>query len=114
MKIDRIKTAAKEKGVTLKFLCDKIGKRRTYIGETEIRGGTIPDSELKIIADVLDTTPEYLRGETDKKEKPSKNGELSQMEKEMLRRLTALAPEMQDKAMEFLALLQDAQDKQGK
>ncbi len=65
MKVDRIKCLAKEQGISLKFLCNKIGKRRTYIGEIEARNGTISREDLAVLADVLDTTPEYLRGETD-------------------------------------------------
>lgn len=31
----------------------------------------IPDDKLLMIADILNTTPEYLKGETDIKEKPA-------------------------------------------
>ena len=112
--ICRTQELLREKGLKKKYLFEKIGKTPVLFNDWKLGKSKPTEQVLLAIAEVLDTTPEYLRGETDKKEKPAEDGELSQMEKEMLRRLTALSPEMQEKAMEFLALLQDAQDKQGK
>ena len=60
--VDRIKEFAKSKGITMKFLCDCLGKRRTFL--TDVRRGVdhIDENELSIIADKLNTTVEYLTG----------------------------------------------------
>lgn len=68
--IDRIKELAKSNGLTMKYLAGKVGKYPGFL--SCVRNGTdrINDDELKAIADILSTTPEYLKGETDIKEKP--------------------------------------------
>ena len=55
----------------MKYLAEKIGKYPGFL--SCVRNGTdrINDDELQVIADILNTTPEYLKGETDIKEKPA-------------------------------------------
>ena len=66
----RIRELAEEQGRSLKYLCDRIGvKSRTYFQDIEKQGRNIPMDKLKIIADALDTTTDYLLGETDVKNK---------------------------------------------
>lgn len=71
MKTDRIRALAKEKGLSLSFICSKLGVAHVYFIDIDKSGRDIPDDKLAIIADLLNTTPEYLKGETDIKEKPS-------------------------------------------
>ena len=68
--IDKIKSLAYEKGVSLTFICTKLGVARVYFNDLVKHHRDIPDERLSIIADILNTTPEYLRDETDQKEKP--------------------------------------------
>lgn len=70
-KIDRVIQLAKEKGVSQAYICGKLGLRRTYLADVRLGKDSIPDDRLAIIADILNTTPEYLKGETDQKEKPA-------------------------------------------
>lgn len=66
----RIRELAEEQGRSLKYLCDRIGvKSRTYFQDIEKQGRNIPMDKLKIIADALDTTTDYLLGEIDIKHK---------------------------------------------
>lgn len=67
--IDRVLQLTKEKGISQAFICGKLGLRRTYLSEVRMGKDSLPDDRLAIIADILDTTPEYLKGETDVKEK---------------------------------------------
>lgn len=69
MKTDRIRALAKEKGLSLSFICSKLGVAHVYFIDIDKSGRDIPDDKLAIIADLLNTTPEYLKGETDVKEK---------------------------------------------
>lgn len=85
MEIDRIKALAKEKGITLSFICAKIGTRRQFFADVKSGNSSISPDRLAQIAEILGTTPEYLRGETDIKEKPSLAEELTDEEYEMLR-----------------------------
>ena len=69
--IDKIKALAKEKGVSITFLCQAIGQGAYYFNDVKRRNGSIPDERLAIIADTLNTTVEYLTDQSDQKEKPT-------------------------------------------
>lgn len=63
--VDRIKLRAKSLGMTMKYLSSVIGKYPNYL--SCVRNGTdrICEHDLAVLADVLETTVEYLTGETD-------------------------------------------------
>lgn len=72
--INRIKELCKKNGVSVSFICEKVGQGAYYLNDVKRRNGDIPDERLSVIADILGTTVEYLRGQTDdpgKKEKPA-------------------------------------------
>lgn len=62
---------AKEKGISQAFICGKLGLRRTYLSDVRLGKDSLSNERLSMIADILNTTPEYLKGETDIKEKPA-------------------------------------------
>ena len=97
VKTDRIRTLSKEKGISLSFICRKLEVAPVYFIDIDKSGRDIPDDKLSIIADILDTTPEYLRGETDVKEKP--DGSTTTIRPDEMKLITEfrkLSPEMQD------------------
>lgn len=67
--VDRIKKLAKERGVSMTYLCTCIGMSKVYFVDAVRHNREIPYDKLSVLADVLRTTPEYLRGETDIKAK---------------------------------------------
>lgn len=67
--ITRILELAKSKGISLTFICNKLGRANNYLLEIKKGKNRLTDDNVSIIADILDTTPEYLKGETDIKEK---------------------------------------------
>lgn len=69
--IDRIKLLAREHGIKIKYICEKLGLAETYLSNVKNGKDRMTDARLNIIADILHTTPEYLNGETDEKEKPA-------------------------------------------
>ena len=72
--INRIKTLAKERGVSLAFLCKKMGVARVYFIDFVKQGRSdIPTDKLKVIADTLNTSVAYLQGEIDEKEIDTNN-----------------------------------------
>lgn len=68
--IERIKTLAQERGISLSFLCKKMNVARVYFNDIQKHGREIPPDKLQIIANCLNTTVPYLLGMTDQKEKP--------------------------------------------
>ena len=71
MKTDRIRELAKQNDLPLAFLCRRIGVAMVYFNEIHKSDRDIPEDKLSVLADILCTTPAYLKGETDKKEKPA-------------------------------------------
>lgn len=69
--IERIKTLAQERGISLSFLCKKMNVARVYFNDIQKHGREIPPDKLQIIANCLNTTVPYLLGMTDQKEKPT-------------------------------------------
>lgn len=89
--IERIKQLAKEQDITIAAICRKIGVSKGYFTEAAARNRTLPPERLQQIAAILNTTVEYLRGETDQKEKPAVSGELSTLEKEIIELVSKLS-----------------------
>ena len=67
--IDKIKTLASDNGIKLSFITQKLGVQHTYFADIKRHNRDIPDDRLQTIAEILNTTPEYLRDQTDEKEK---------------------------------------------
>ncbi len=67
-RLDKLLT---ETGISKAHLCSLVGRERYYIRDAKNKSIGIPDSFVQIWADALHTTPEYLKGETDEKEKPA-------------------------------------------
>lgn len=73
--IERIKLLLKEKGIKQKYLFEQIGMSPVLFRDWKAGKSKPTDSVIHRIAEVLDTTPEYLLGKTDKKEKtPRRRG----------------------------------------
>ena len=95
--VDRIKTLCKELGIKQQYLFQRLGVNRTLFADWE-RGKSKPsDSHIQTIADILHTTPAYLRGETDEKEKPAiESLSDSELDVEFMRLFKQLSPEQQE------------------
>ena len=71
---EKIRFLAKAQGLSQKFLCDCLGKRRTFLSDVRLGKDHIDANELAVIADKLNTTVEYLTDRTDMQEKPGDVG----------------------------------------
>lgn len=94
----RISAISKEKGITAVAICSLVGKQRGWLKDLCSGKGKVSDEQLIKIADFLGTTPEYLKGETDIKEKAPT--QLSELEQKMLEIFRSLSEEQQ-KALLF-------------
>ena len=88
--VEKIKNLAKEQGKTMTFLCNLLGKHRSFL--TCVRNGNdhIDNRELQIIADELNTTVDYLTDKTDQKEKPVDQMTDEQIDMELVELLSDL------------------------
>lgn len=63
--VSRIKTISKEKGISMSFLCSKMGVARVYFNDVQKQNRSIPRDKLEIIAEVLNVSVDYILGNTD-------------------------------------------------
>lgn len=63
--IGKIKSLSKQKNISIAEICSRLNLKRTYINDVERAGKDIPPERLKIIAELLGTTVEYLTDQTD-------------------------------------------------
>lgn len=70
---DRLEERIRATGKKKVYLCEKIKKAPTYLRDAKKQNTNIKGVDLQILADELNTTPEYLTGESDKKEKSTVN-----------------------------------------
>lgn len=72
---NRMESMIAQSGKTKLHLCRAMGVSKTYLRDAKKQGTDISGEKLHILAAELNTTPEYLRGETDdpgiKKETPA-------------------------------------------
>lgn len=65
LNIEKIRALVKEHGISITFLCSKIGVNNHYFLDVSKKNIPVPDERVLLIADILDTTVEYLTDQTD-------------------------------------------------
>ena len=63
--IDKIKTLAKSKGISISFICEQFGAGRGYLNDIARGKNTMSDDRIHKVARMLDTTYDYLVDLTD-------------------------------------------------
>lgn len=106
VEIDRIKQLSKEKGITLSFICSKLGLQRGYLKDVGNGKTALPENRLEIIADILGTTTDYLHGKTDIKKDLGKT-EVSDMDSLFLNGMHQLSPEDQLAVLAYIHSLRN-------
>lgn len=66
---DRLESLIKESGKSKAYLCAKVNRGRYYMRDLKNANTNVPEETVEIWANELGTTPEYLTGESDEKEK---------------------------------------------
>lgn len=75
-------------------------------------GNTPKGIKVKAIADYLGTTSESLIGKTDQNEKPSADGELDELDNEMLKLFSSLSDENKKAALDSLSFLTQQENRE--
>lgn len=107
---DRLNALAQEKGIKKAHICRKLGRSAYYLRDAEKVNTDISDDQLAIIAEILRTTPAYLRGETDNPEIPS-GTEYSDTIVRISRKGNKLSPEKQRLLEQMVDALLDSEFK---
>lgn len=102
VELDRIKELAKEKRRSFVFLSNSLGQNDGYLKDKRLHNSPLNEEQLKILADILDTTTDYLHGKTDIKEKPDVSAGLSDIQKAMIDWVMAASDEDLKPLYDFL------------
>ena len=93
---DRFESLLKARGITKTFIARSLGRSATLCQDWKQRKSQPSDTQLREVARILGTTPEYLRGETDEVTPDAMGEEMEQLlnslrEREDMRMLFKLA-----------------------
>ena len=104
--IEKIKLLAKEKGISISFICESVGMGRGYLNDIKkSNGGDIPDDRLDIIIGILNTTIDYLTDKTEIKEKPSEQTEDEELVAEFIELLNGLTDEQMKSVFDYIEFI---------
>lgn len=93
---DRLEELIKGSGKSKIYLCKKMNLGPTYLRDAKKQNSNIKDEPLRILAEELNTTPEYLRGETDDpgvKKAPTDKIDERILDAGLIKRLVLLTPD---------------------
>ena len=62
---ERFEALRASRGITKRFIAQSLGRSPTLCQDWKLRKSQPSDEQLAVVARILGTTPEYLRGETD-------------------------------------------------
>lgn len=103
---DRLESLIAESGESKAWICRKIERPVYYLRDVIKQKNNIPADTQERLAEILNTTVDYLNGRTDIKEKPASVGDrMSKEISEMIRLFEKAGPEPRAAA---LAVLRDA------
>ena len=94
---ERFEALRKSRGITKRFIAQSLGRSPTLCQDWKLQKSQPSDAQLAVVARILDTTPAYLRGETDEPAPaPAEDAELTALlaslrEREDMRMLFKLA-----------------------
>lgn len=71
MDYNRFEALRAEQGITKKYIAEAINRTPTVCQDWKSGKSSPNEEQLKIVADILHTTVDYLQGYTDVKEKPT-------------------------------------------
>lgn len=110
---DRIRNRREELGMSQQELADKLGyKSRSAINKIEQGLRDINQSKVAAFANALHTTPAYLMGWVDEKEKPAINDDgLTEEQREIIELFDRADPEVQRAALDFLRAIERRENK---
>ena len=94
---ERFEALRSSRGITKRFIAQSLGRSPTLCQDWKLRKSQPSDEQLAVVARILGTTPDYLRGETDEVSPvPAEDRELAELlsslrEREDMRMLFKLA-----------------------
>lgn len=103
---DRLNDCIHEKGITKAFIAKRLGRQRSLLNDWANGKSKPSDSDLKILANLLGVSADYLLGKTDKKNEPAQNGQaLDTKVQEVLTDMSDCSEDEIDSVRQYVAFL---------
>ena len=100
---ERIRLLAGEQGISIAHICRKMGlKSRTYFTDIEKAKKEIPSDKLKVIAEILNVSVEYLMGETEDRSPIEYTPNLSEGEEALLTLFRQIPEDKQNLVLQMI------------
>ena len=94
--IDKIFELSKEKGISISFICSKLGKGRGYLHDVRKGKSSLAPEFVRTIADILGVSADYLLGREKKKEAVLSDDPNEKKKDEIRRLFDQMTPEQQE------------------
>lgn len=101
-KFDRFEELRKEKGITKTFIAEQLGRKASLCQSWKDKKAEPNPAQLRIVARLLDTTPEYLTGESDIKNPAPERDEVL---RDVIGEISGLPPSDVQRVAEYVAFL---------
>lgn len=105
MFINRVENLLKEKNIFAKDMLSDLEINKNQMARWKKENNVPKRTVLNAIADYLDTTPEYLLGETDIKEKPSEQTEDEELVSEFAELLNGLTDKQLKSVFDYIEFI---------
>lgn len=105
MFINRVENLLKEKNIFAKDMLSDLEINKNQMARWKKENSVPKRTVLNAIADYLDTTPEYLLGETDIKEKTSEQTEDEELVSEFIELLNGLTDEQLKSVFDYIQFI---------
>ena len=115
LNIEKVRALSKERGISMNFLCSKIGVNNHYFLDVAKKKIPVPNERIIAIADLLGTSPEYLCDKTDDPTPKQKNpaltesqidlDEIDPVKAELIKSVLSMKREDVEKISQFFDLL---------
>lgn len=102
---NRFETLRAERGVSKAFIAQKLDRAASLCNDWKLGKSTPSEQQIKVVAKILGTSPEYLKGETDKKT-PAEAGEGSKYDRIIMEILENITDETKAALIPLLQQMQ--------
>lgn len=106
LNLSRLETLLKEKGITKKHIADLFGRDKTLFINWKKGKSTPTEEQIRVIAEDLDVSVDYLLGKTDMKKGPAQDGQvLDSKAQEILADISDCSETEIDSVRQYVAFL---------
>lgn len=111
LNIEKFLSLLKERGVSQAHIGRVFGKSRHFVLDIKNGATTLNDEQIKIVAEILQTTPEYLTDQTEEKGIKKETARNDDLNARFVKLFMRLSPEEQEREIAFLESKVASQDK---